>query len=776
MSQKIQSFFETIARSIGVPKEDIKEILPPRVEKKREIGGISMTLKVEEDPPISISAGGPIIELQGDNQRHKTVSLLYLCNLLGYDFDDPENIEFLANPDIVLRGEEILQKLKDGKKAILKVKSREFNVSISVKSSWIDFKVVSKKPKSGESFHDKYDLKTMLPSYRKEIRRYFDLRFVSKGRDFDRQVLKNISKNLKIEVEKYRKKVEGHIEELLGPSLRLLESLSYARQDPEERLRSIEEELKGYESDLNVKKSQRDGLTGKLGLLSQLKELINENENRETFKKLKEAYELKNKIDRLKKRREVSKQVREKRAGIKRKKGELKRIEKELSSNKKALSEIDEISGKSLNVLKGKKSEFDLAEVIRTIVEKQIMILREEALQQYGGESLNVVDDIVKTAAKYDGSLKVPKWGTLQSLQETLKEVLKTVRQHIFVTSAIKPLIDSLEKYGIKTDEDYQELQSKNTELEGIVNGKREEIRLLKSELGGLKKGLSEKDLGEIEDKLKDLRSLQSDLKSQLEGLSDAEDLSIKLHGLAKGVIKEGEDPLPLVYSPDWETKLESREEEIRQEIKNFEIESLDKKIQELRRHRNGIKEAIAMPERERVEKLREFKEVLNSFISLLEGGTLLKRARSLASLSVDDEMILRHLRNYGILDELDELLNFLFLERCKWYFSMMKTKKCKCEEITKFDYLNREFELTEEGEKRIPELSGGTSSSMTVLSLASSPTNAKLGTTLLVDEFGDVGPSMRRKIYGLLAKEKQLGCAVFVRLTEGSLRAESIK
>lgn len=75
----------------------------------------------------------------------------------------------------------------------------------------------------------------------------------------------------------------------------------------------------------------------------------------------------------------------------------------------------------------------------------------------------------------------------------------------------------------------------------------------------------------------------------------------------------------------------------------------------------------------------------------------------------------------------------------------------------------------------RIP-LSGGTSSSMAVLSLASSPTGAKLGTMLLVDEFGDVGPSMRRKIYSLLTKENQLGCAVFVRLTEGSLRAESIK
>lgn len=764
------SFYENAARLIGVPKEEIKKILPPPVEKKKGTSAISLSLKVDEDPRISISADGPIIELQGDNQRHKTVSLLYLCNLLGYDFENKENVEFLANPEIVFRGGEILQKLKDGMKAVLNVKSKEIGISLSVDRSWVDFKAISRG--SSEKFHGKYDLETMLQLFRKEIRKLVDLRFVSKGRDFDRQVLKDISRNIEVEVEKCQERVSKRIEELLDPSLRLLESLAYSRQGAEERLSGIEEELSGLESEHGTKVGQVSSLRDKLGLLKQLKEVISENENKETFKKLKEAFELKNRISRLEKRRNVSKQIKEKNDEIIEKRDELKENGQELSSSNQILREIDKVFGKSLDLLRKKKAELDLSMESSAIEEKQIAVLREGAVPVYGEENLKILENIIKTVVKYDGSLKVPKWGTLQSLLEMLNDLLDTVKKHIFVRSAIEPIIDVFDKYGIKNDGDCQELLRKNSELKQIVGVLQQEITSLQKEKAILKKGLSKKELKEIVEELKGLRSLRSNLKSQLEKLADAEDLGLKLHGLAKGIIREGDDPLPMVYSPDWESKLESREIEIGKEIESLNIESLDKSIQELRGQRDGIKGALARSERQSVEKLREFKEVLDSLRKLLQGEILINRARYPEKISEDDQLVLKHLTTNGILEELDKLINSIFSERCKWYFSM--EKKCKREEIIEFDYLNRTFDLVK-GRKKISELSGGTSSSMTVLSLTSSPTDAKLGRILLVDEFGDVGPSMRKQVYGRLHKESHAGCAAFVRLTEGNLRAISV-
>ena len=768
--EKITSFYENAARLVGVPKEEIKNILPPPVEKKKEISTISLSLKVDEDPRISISADGPIIELQGDNQRYKTVSLLYLCNLLGYDFENKENGEFLANPEIIFRGDEILQKLKDGMKAVLNVKSKEIDVSLSIDRSWVDFKVISRE--SSEKFHEKYDLKTMLPLFRKEIKKLVDLRFVSKGRDFDRQILKDISRNIEFEVEKCHERVSKRIEELLDPSLRLLESWAYSRQGAEERLGGIKEELGGLESEHDTKVGQVTSLKDKLGLLKQLKEVITENENKETFKKLKEAFELKSRISRLEKRKNVSEQIKEKNDEVIRKKNDLKEKGQEFSSSNQTLREIDKAFGKSLDLLRKKKAELDLSMESSAIEEKQIAVLREQAAPVYGEENLKILETITKTIAKYDGSLKVPKWGTLQSLREMLNDLLDTVKKHIFVRLAIEPIIDVFDKYGIKNDGDYQELLRKNSDLKQIVNGLRKEITLLQKEKAALERGLSKKELEKIREELGSLQSLQSNLKSQLERMADAEDFSLKLHGLAKGIMKEGDDPLSIIYSPDWESKLESREIEINKEIESLNIESLDKHIQELREQRDGIKGALAKPERQSVEKLRDFKEVLDSLKKLLQGEILINRARSPEEISGDDESILKHLETNGILKELDKLINSIFLERCKWYFSM--EKKCKREKIIEFDYLNRTFDL-DKGRKKISELSGGTSSSMTVLSLASGPTDAKLGCVLLVDEFGDVGPSMRKEVYNLLRKESRAGCATFVRLTEGNLRAINV-
>ena len=121
-----------------------------------------------------------------------------------------------------------------------------------------------------------------------------------------------------------------------------------------------------------------------------------------------------------------------------------------------------------------------------------------------------------------------------------------------------------------------------------------------------------------------------------------------------------------------------------------------------------------------------------------------------------------RYLESEGLMEELDNVINEIFREKCGQYFKMISETEFQAETIISFDYYNRTF-TSDSHQQNIARLSGGTASVMTVLSIASKEAESQFGSVLLIDEFNDVAGTLRSETYKRLAGNKHLSFSFFV-------------
>lgn len=112
-------------------------------------------------------------------------------------------------------------------------------------------------------------------------------------------------------------------------------------------------------------------------------------------------------------------------------------------------------------------------------------------------------------------------------------------------------------------------------------------------------------------------------------------------------------------------------------------------------------------------------------------------------------------------------LFNELMRNRCKYYYKATE-ETVESIELKEYNFENRLL-TTQEGEKISARygLSGGVDSAMTVRSLASCSSDARYGTVILVDEWGDVSDKLAHEVYDTLLELNEMSFCLFVKVAE---------
>ncbi len=199
---------KNIAKKKGVCDEDINSIFSFEKEEVQHPSVVSYDLTIEEGRPIKIVQKGRIIEVLGDNQVGKTTTLLYLANLLGYDFSNIDNVDFLGDEKLVQQGREIFSKLSNGLNAKLEVKAPPITLVVYTEKPFIVLDVFERETSLG---HKMFYLSSMSDKFRETISPFITVQFVSKGRNFDWQLLSDISQEIKWYTEIIEKRTDQFI-------------------------------------------------------------------------------------------------------------------------------------------------------------------------------------------------------------------------------------------------------------------------------------------------------------------------------------------------------------------------------------------------------------------------------------------------------------------------------------------------------------------------------------------------------------------------------------
>ena len=723
---------KAIADRVELSSDEAKFLFDFKMEEPETVTPTSMRLVVEEGRPIKFQEKGPILEVLGENQSGKTFTILYLSNLLGYDFFDEENSKFLADENVVKQGQEVFRRLRDGVKAKLEVFAEQNILSISTKDGYAEVAISRKK----KSVSRKFDLKTQSNAFRDYVKRFIDAQFVSKGRNFDGQLLIDICVQLRKCLETVHNKTDG----LIAVYTDKLDELAAGRTiDELHTARTvIDGEIKQLNATLGELENSLAGIRSKLNIIEEIFGKLTKLEKVKAFKVRRSIAQLQEKLPSA----EVGQLL-----------DQLKSIEGKLSIKEGNYDAIESEFAGAISGMTQKSHEFSdkdrLASFLSVLRARDIDLLIEKR-EQYDSSTYAVVEEIYDKIKDYDKNIRLPSelGGSVESLQVNAEKAKAEVRDHSLIKSLTESLVAILNKHQINSSTIYRTLKD---EVEGL----KENASQLKEKIAAAGT-LSKTELNKIQRKLESL-------KKEFAGLDQAEKNKI---AELENTIQSFENLRPIPYSPNWRDELLklklAREEELRKGEEKQE--QLKRNIEESRKRLLEINRILSSPElttySEGVDRLNKISAILTTLAKILERKENLIN-RELAQDEFD------YLNEYGVPPLLDDTINKIFLNRCKCYFNISEENECQIFEIRSFDYRNKQFSC-DDVQRRVIDISGGTASIMTVLSLGTRATDSMFGKVLLIDEFHDVAGVLRRETYSRLPSIRGISFAFFAKPVDG--------
>lgn len=761
-----------IASKSVLSEEDTNNLFQFNVEKTPVARATSVTLEVKEKRPISFTKVGSIIEILGDNQVGKTTTLLYIANLLGYDFFNEDNASFLGDDNLVRQGKKIFDKLVGGMKAKLEVVAEPHKLSI-----WTE-EGVAKVEITDDSEIIKYQmfhLSTMSEAFTKFLKQFINSQFVSKGRNFDRLLLTDISNELSWYVEKFRERAVHLTTRLRGLSDEMIKKaiiaegvdLNVRKQHIMIELRDLEEKRTQCQRELT-----EDQL--KLEATTQLLKKIPKVENTVAFRSLCKIQGLQHKISVLEQRKNrleeqaatlnaLNKQIEEHTR-------QLKILKGKVSVDEQKLKSIDTGFEQTVSTIEERIEQFQDESMANEI----LMILRDHDVdsildkqQQIMPGALEVVEDLFNTVMKYNSTIELPEnlGRSVGALQDTLKSARNIAKDVNLVEGIIGSLVEILEEKKIQSSESYASLANGVRRLIEESDRMEEAIKTAKKKIAETGLLESQKLIDKTTQELKDATRELHGMQQQAEKLVPPNQKElVELERLAS--VLESEHPEAIIFTTDWADGLLKHREELEKKLDNDRQacktvqEKIDKLGAELKIIESILENKKYQEYLARIDRLVTFRSVLQTLSEILSNWTyLIKREEAYAQFVSLDK--------HGITEALDQTINEIFLKRCKNLF-LIVNDECKIEKIDSFDYQKRSFSCGDT-EHSIEDLSGGTASTMTVLSLASKMINSLFGMILLVDEFHDVASTLRRQTYSRLRKIEGMNFSFFARPLDGS-------
>lgn len=756
-----------IAKKMGVAEEDSDLIFHLEKEESKHPIVTSYTLSVEEKRPIQIEEEGRIVEILGDNQVGKTTTLLYMANLLGYDFYNEDNIDFLADEKLVKQGQEIFSKLVSGMKAKLEINAGPYEFTVYTEDGWIKLDVMRDDKKI---LFRPFDLGAMSDAFRDSISPFIRIQFVSKGRNFDWQLLMDISSEMKFYIQKVQARTDHLIVSLRNMMEESVKETAAEGIDYNARKLQIDEELESLKNQLEDNNTAALQLKLKLETLIKVSNQLPDLEKTHAFEVLHRIYQVETSLVRSRERLENLKRLKEKakalETDIQSQKARLLVIEKELAEKCQTRDLVEGKFNQTVSAIEldttrflDEPQAFTVAKLLR---DREIDLLIAQR-QQAELEAIKVIEDLFGRIQSYNAAIRLPEelGGSVAALQKTFGGAKKIIVDQNLVKTVTDPLFVALSQNQLASTEAYHSLLDA---IETLGN----ESRMLKEGISKTEKLKSEIDNTQDE---KMLNKTETEIKKSQEELRDLQvkikrlktDDVDKLARLEKDVtIIDSSDPKALIHSADWADKILGLREQLENELREKEgkVEEIERKGGKLREEAKKIAEILSSPELEmysrRMDCLNEFKGIMDTL------GEILSQWRCLIDREYAKDQFIS-LDRHGITSRLDKAINEIFLERCCEYFRLVEKNKFETETITEFDYRKRCFTCDDQTQSII-SLSGGTASIMTVLSLASKKTDALLGTTLLVDEFHDVAETLRTETYKRLIGSQDLSFSLFAK------------
>ena len=761
-----------VAGKAMLSEEDTQSIFQFNVEKTSIPRAMSITLEVKEKRPIVFTESGPIIEVLGDNQAGKTTTLLYMANLLGYDFFNEDNANFLGDDNLVRQGQNIFDKLVRGMEARLEVVAEPHNLSIWTENGVVKVEVTER---SEIIKYQLFSLSTMSAAFTKFLHQHISSQFVSKGRNFDRLLLMDISDELSWYVQRFRERAGYLTTKIRGMSDELIKKAKIAEGvDLNARKLQIGIELKNLGETRSQCEMQLAETQLKLEATIQLMKKLPKVEKTKVFKLLCKIQGLNERISMLEQRKSgletQAATLNALRTQIEEYERQLKILKSKILLNREKLETIDSGFEQAIATVEKNIDQFRddsvANEILMILRDRDIDSIFDKQKQEMPGAS-EVVEDLFKMVMKYNPTIMLPEnlGGSVEALQDTLKSARHVVNDAKLITGIIGSLVKILSEKQIQSSESYSQLSSEVEELEIESKGIEESIVNAKNKI--TEAGLSENQrlINKTTKELKDTTRKLHDLQGQIEKfVKPYEKELVELERLA--TMLENEHPESLIYTTDWADGLLKWREELEKKLDDSRLlcKSTQEKIDKLREESRTIEDILKSREYQeylnRIDRIDTFRSILQTMNDILGNWKYLtKRDEAYAQFASLDK--------HGITEVLDETINEMFLKRCKSFF-LMVNDKCKIEQINGFDYFKRTFHCNDT-ERSIEDLSGGTASTMTVLSLASKTINNLFGMILLVDEFHDVASTLREETYSRLRKKEGLNFSFFARPLDGS-------
>lgn len=744
--ENIVKFFKNIAIERKLLDKDINKIFTFKYVDPEIINTRNISINVKEDREICFDLDDKVIEVIGKNQIGKTTSIIYIANLLGYDFFNHNNIDFLKDEQVIDRGKEIYRNIVNGMDCYLVLNINNKELSIRTKKGLLNLVYNN----NSDIYEDTYNLETQSNAYRNIIKNYIDVIFISKGRDFITQVLIDVIKDMQYIYYYIKKNGDNLISNIRVKYSDLLEKSSIENGvDIFDRRQKLKKDLNDAIITYEIAYENYENILLKQDNLKRILEDLIGTEKYDCFKFKKDLYNLKKNINKLNQRKEI--------------------LEKYESDYKQIVDRIEDINNE-IKILISNKSDTSnfyqkFNELVKTCIndfnkinnqffersnyENIISSLRNKNIEYiididnlFDHKAKRAIEDIYEVINKHDSDIKLP--DELGGNMGNFKNIINDKRTEIIDNNLIlyycSDLIILLKEnnvisnYKLKEVEDY---------LENVNN----EIKQLKEELEELLK-------------VKERGFDNQDRKYLIETKKNIEKLKIKIVGIIvkldkcnlkeKNTLEElvrliktiDSNPEDILYSDDVEDLLIKKREEIESLIEECKLDYITKKTfkedieKEIYILDGYIKDPQIQEILSRLDNLRYYVTDINLINQLMNKHNIL-----LENNITDDLYKLLSRRN--IIIKLNNLINEIFISKCKNLY-ILKKDDFIIEKINNFDYKSKVFEYDNK-KINISNISGGTGSVLTVLTLASSNKKSEMGLLILVDEFNDVVGDLRK-------------------------------
>ncbi len=695
--------------------------------------------------------------LSAESQRNKTTVLLCMATLLGYSWDEHDNVRFLGDEEFVKKGQALRKSLSQTRAADMEIVKGNHLLVIDVK----DGKASVAYGVANSSDERSFNLHRGWEPFEHYMNSLVDVQLVSKGRNFIERVELDILNDIKVLGEKLTGDSQPALTRLILQSARPRQRQTAGQMDRQ----AIESQIGDVQTTLQQKEDERKHYVGQRAAIHDIVGYLKQlgGDSRQAIERL---YRLERDLhaaeDAKHQKADHQKRLQEKEGEVK----QLKRRYQDLDAKKKAVG--DAFGGLQI-------------EIDRLLDQRRISTSPEEDFLTYiknsdvqgvcnafhkglGTESLEVYRSLIR-AVEDNASPEIvllPLGDDIRdaaSLLSRLQEHLEKAENLVPINEAIEKFMQRLQKTDINlgmTPLDYQTLEN---EVSDYAKELQQAEGELKEEQQTQPMVAGEQDTNALRTQIEQMRkSLTKEVQETRENLEDT----------VKTLEGPSDEHLNRVWSANAISYLQEREREVEGVLRR-----LRRQQRELEQQKYQLEEQLLMKAQstqiekaaERADHIRQFIENVSYVIEVANARTDENRQ------SEDVQKALRYLDEVGLAQLLKETIDSLITKRCQYYYDNSgETCNPLPLEAVIYEQIGRDTPRFRVGgldrDLNRANLSGGTESVMTVRSLVSRPSSKAFGVVLLVDEWGDV-EQIGEPLYDELKQMDNILAAVFVKVEE---------